>query len=398
MKNTLILALSACLLVGTSNAQRDVKDVVYAFPYVRSSQAVAPLSAMERWGRSDWKAFFRLFEDDSARLHATYAFDAYVHAFSRDAVRSQAAARALNIGWDVVSDASAENDDVRRQIIVHMGHLGENACVPTLAGMLTSAQPGDAAMALATIRTASAIAALEKASVGTASQQKTAIDMALAHARKLGPQNNASKPIAYELSKKERRAGFDLLFDGIHLDRWIGNKVAYAVVEGAIVVKPTGGGSGGNLYTEQEYGDFELRFEFMLTPGANNGLGIRTPTKGDAAYVGMELQILDNEAEKYRNLKPYQYHGSVYGVLPAKRGFLKPTGEWNQQTVVAKGTRIQVILNGETILDGDIREASANGTADGKRHPGLLNSKGHIGFLGHGDVVKFRHFRIRSMD
>jgi hypothetical protein len=292
----------------------------------------------------------------------------------------------------------AKNDDTRRQLIVDMGRLGDDACVPTLAGMLASSQPGEAAMALAVIRTSSAIAALEKAAAGTTGPQRAAIDMALAHARKLGAPNASVKPSAYVLSKKERKAGFDLLFDGIHIDRWIGNKVAYAVEDGAIVVKPSGGGSGGNLYTEQEYGDFELRFEFMLTPGANNGLGIRTPTKGDAAYVGMELQILDNEAEKYRNLKPYQYHGSVYGVMPAKRGFLKPTGEWNQQTVIAKGSRIQVILNGETILDGDIREASANGTADGNKHPGLLNAKGHIGFLGHGDVVKFRNLRIRSMD
>jgi hypothetical protein len=392
MKRTLILALSACFLFGTSVAQQGVRDVVYAFPYARSSQAVAPLTAMERWGRGDWKAFFRLFDDDSARIHATYALDAYVHASSRDAARSRAAARALNTGWAV-----AKNDDTRRQLIVDMGRLGDDACVPTLAGMLASAQPGEAAMALAVIRTSSAIAALEKAAAGTTGPQKAAIDMALAHARKLGPPNASVMPSAYVLSKKERKAGFDLLFDGIHIDRWIGNKVAYAVEDGAIVVKPSGGGSGGNLYTEQEYGDFELRFEFMLTPGANNGLGIRTPTKGDAAYVGMELQILDNEAEKYRNLKPYQYHGSVYGVMPAKRGFLKPTGEWNQQTVIAKGSRIQVILNGETILDGDIREASANGTADGNKHPGLLNAKGHIGFLGHGDVVKFRNLRIRSM-
>jgi hypothetical protein len=94
------------------------------------------------------------------------------------------------------------------------------------------------------------------------------------------------------------------------------------------VIRPEKG-SGGNLYTKDEYSDFIFRFEFQLTPGANNGLGIRTPLEGDAAYVGMELQILDNEADVYKNLQKYQYHGSVYGVIPAKRGYLKPTGEWN---------------------------------------------------------------------
>ena len=137
----------------------------------------------------------------------------------------------------------------------------------------------------------------------------------------------------------------------------------------------------------------------MLFRSANNGLGIRTPLKGDAAYVGMELQILDNEAAIYRNLRPYQYHGSVYGVIPAKRGFLKPVGEWNYQEVKAVGNRITITLNGEVILDGDLAEASNNGTAtiDNREHPGLLNKSGHIGFLGHGSPLKFRNLRIKDI-
>lgn len=198
------------------------------------------------------------------------------------------------------------------------------------------------------------------------------------------------------LSEEEKQQGFDMLFDGSNLNNWIGNKTGYLVDNGTMVVNPAGG-SGGNLYTAKEYGDFEYRFEFQLTPGANNGLGIRTPTEGDAAYVGMELQILDNEADIYKNLQAYQYHGSVYGVIPSKRGFLKPVGEWNEEVVMAKGSKIKVILNGQVIMDGDIKEASKNGTADHKEHPGLHNPKGHIGFLGHGSVVRFRNIRVKAM-
>ena len=198
------------------------------------------------------------------------------------------------------------------------------------------------------------------------------------------------------LSEEEKQQGFEMLFDGTNLNNWIGNKTGYLVENGNMVVNPAGG-SGGNLYTSKEYGDFEYRFEFQLTPGANNGLGIRTPTEGDAAYVGMELQILDNEADIYKNLNVYQYHGSVYGVIPAKRGFLKPVGEWNEEVVVAKGSKIKVVLNGQVIMDGDIKEASKNGTADHKEHPGLHNPKGHIGFLGHGSVVRFRNIRVKAM-
>jgi len=200
----------------------------------------------------------------------------------------------------------------------------------------------------------------------------------------------------YNLTPAEREEGFVSLFNGRSLDAWTGNKTSYTVEEGMIVIKP-GDDSGGNLYTVKEYSDFIFRFEFQLTPGANNGLGIRTPMEGDAAYTGMELQILDNTAAIYADLEPYQYHGSVYGVIPARRGFLRPVGEWNYQEVRVQGTKIRVVLNGATIVDGDIAEATEKGTIDGKDHPGLKNSKGHIAFLGHGSVVRFRNIRIKEL-
>jgi len=198
------------------------------------------------------------------------------------------------------------------------------------------------------------------------------------------------------LTNMEKMDGFTQLFNGNNLDGWVGNKTDYVVEDGLIVLHPGNGGSG-NLFTEKEYSNFNFRFEFQLTPGANNGLGIRAPLEGDAAYVGMELQILDNTAEKYKDLHEYQYHGSVYGVIPAKKGFLKPVGEWNQEEVIVQGDSVTVILNGEVILAGNIREASKGGTLDGKKHKGLKNKKGHIGFLGHGDSLSFRNIRIREL-
>ena len=192
-----------------------------------------------------------------------------------------------------------------------------------------------------------------------------------------------------------REEGFISLFNGKDLAGWVGDKEGYGVENGKIVVYPDRGS--GNLYTEKEYSDFILRFEFKLTPGANNGLGIRAPLDGDAAYDGMELQILDNTAEKYQDLQPYQYHGSIYGVVPAKRGHLKPAGEWNEQEVIADGRRITVKLNGFTIVDAHIDEASPPDTMDGRDHPGLKRAKGHIGFLGHGSRVEFRRIRIKEL-
>lgn len=197
------------------------------------------------------------------------------------------------------------------------------------------------------------------------------------------------------LSEEERAAGFKSLFNGRDLDHWIGNKEDYVVENNEISVQPKQGGHG-NLYTIEEYSDFIFRFEFKLTPGANNGLGIHAPLEGDAAFVGKELQILDNTAAIYANLKPYQYHGSVYGIIPAKRGFLKPVGEWNYEEVIVKGDDIKIILNGTVIVEGNVKEASKNGTMDGQDHPGLNRNTGHIGFLGHGSELRFRNIRIKS--
>jgi hypothetical protein len=190
--------------------------------------------------------------------------------------------------------------------------------------------------------------------------------------------------------------GFVSLVDGKSLAGWIGALDAYRVEDGKLVCLE---GTAGNLLTEGEYRDFLFRFEFRLSPGANNGLGVRCPpsAKGNLHLEGIELQILDDSAEKYQTLQPYQYHGSVYGIQPARRGHLKPVGEWNSQDVTVHGRRIKVVLNGETIVDVDLDEATKNGTMDGQPHPGLARETGHLGFLGHGDRIEFRNLRIREI-
>ena len=203
----------------------------------------------------------------------------------------------------------------------------------------------------------------------------------------------------FKLSAEEEKEGFKVLFDGTNMHEWTGNTVDYTLEDGCISMIPSKS-YGGNLYTKDEYGNFVYRFEFQLTPGANNGVGIRTPMEGDAAYVGMEIQILDCEHPIYKDITPLQHHGSVYGIIPAKaehHSAFKPAGEWNYEEIVANGDNIKVTVNGVVIMEGNIREATKNGTADHKEHPGLFNKKGHIGFLGHGSPVKFRNIRIKEL-
>ena len=182
------------------------------------------------------------------------------------------------------------------------------------------------------------------------------------------------------------------LFNATTLDGWTGDTAGYVVEDGAIASTPTGG----NLFTAKQYGDFTLRLEFMLTPGANNGIGLRAPMEGDVAYEGLEVQVLDDAHPKYASIKPWQAHGSVYGVVPAKRGALKPPGEWNEQEIDLQGTRIRVTLNGTVIVDADLYRQAHDGALDGQPHPGLRRTSGHIGFLGHGDRVLFRRIRIKE--
>jgi hypothetical protein len=188
-------------------------------------------------------------------------------------------------------------------------------------------------------------------------------------------------------------ATFVPLFDGQSLNGWkqVTKKGPGYVVEGGMLVCPAEGG--GNIFTEREYADFVLRFEFRTEPEGNNGVGIRSPLVGDAAYQGMEIQILDSEYKG--ELRPAQYHGSIYDVVPAKRGFLKKAGEWNQEEITAKGRRIQVNLNGTVIVDADLDSIKDPEVL--KKHPGLARTKGHIGFLGHGSRVEFRNIELKEL-
>lgn len=190
--------------------------------------------------------------------------------------------------------------------------------------------------------------------------------------------------------------GFVALFDGKTLNGWqlVGAVGRGYLVENGVLVCPEDGG--GNLFTQKEYANFVLRFEFRLSEGGNNGVGIRAPLDDNAAYNGMEIQILDDGAPRYRGwLKPAQHHGSIYDVVPAKRGFRKPVGEWNEEEITAAGRRIKVVLNGHTLVDADLDAVTDPAVL--KKHPGLARASGHIGFLGHKTRVDFRNIRVKTL-
>jgi len=214
----------------------------------------------------------------------------------------------------------------------------------------------------------------------------------LLHASLLCAQDAQPPSGAGALCPEEAEQGFLPLFDGKTLDGWQGATDGYVAQDGILASKKE---SGGRLFTKKAYADFILRFEFKLEPGGNNGIAIRSPMGGHTSRDGMEIQVLDDTAPKYAKLKPYQFHGSVYGMVPAKRGHLKPVGEWNCEEILCEGSHIRVTLNGTVIVDADL--AKIDQPMDGYDHPGRLRKTGFLGFIGHRTRVEFRNVRIKEL-
>jgi 3-keto-disaccharide hydrolase len=211
----------------------------------------------------------------------------------------------------------------------------------------------------------------------------------------------APKPAAAAAAKPAGGAEGDFTsrlkscFDGNSLAGWklVGGEGPGYVVKDGLIVCPKDGG--GNLFLEQEFSDFAFTVEFRTEPGGNNGVGIRAPYEGDAAYVGMEIQVLDDFAPQYAHLLPGQYCGSVYKVSPVKRGALKPAGDWNQMQIWAVGRHVKVWINGVLSNDVDLNTVTDPETI--AEHPGMWRERGHIGFLGHQSLVEFRNPMVADL-
>ncbi|HIQ21106.1 MAG TPA: DUF1080 domain-containing protein [Planctomycetes bacterium] len=219
------------------------------------------------------------------------------------------------------------------------------------------------------------------------------LGLSVAYADEGGPSPNTTG-----LTEEEIEQGFVSLFDGKTLrgwQGWLGGLDDYVVENGVLIYKE--GGSKGNLYTIKEYSDFIFRFEFKLVPGGNHGVGIRAPLKARPHLAGMEIQILDDYAPRWAHLKPCQYHGSIYCCVPAKRGHLKPAGQWNSEEIMCQGSRVRVTLNGAVILDVDLDTLGDKRPSGEPYPPGLKRRKGHVGFDGYGIRTEFRNIRIKDL-
>jgi hypothetical protein len=190
-----------------------------------------------------------------------------------------------------------------------------------------------------------------------------------------------------ELDKK-------LMFNGRDLSGWEGANgeatACWRVEDGLLVCT---GERGPWLRSLEQYDDFNLRLDYKLKPGGNSGVFARVPRDGDhrgkekngGQPSGVEIQILDDESDRYGKLQPYQFCGSVYAIAPARQGSVRPAGEWNSMEINCLGTSYRVLINGTEVV-----------SATAEQFPELREreQKGYLGLQNHSEHVWFRNIRI----
>jgi hypothetical protein len=215
----------------------------------------------------------------------------------------------------------------------------------------------------------------------------------------LGTTVNAQMPT---LTAQEKADGWKLMFDGKSLAGWRGYQSPTApsgwrAVNGELVFD----GKGGDLMTVEQYDNFEMRFEWRVTPNGNSGVIYRIATTEPSPWhTGPEFQVLHNAGHKDGS-NPLTSAGSNYAVNPPVKDVTKPVGEWNESRIVARGNHVEHWMNGIKLLEYEIGsadwEARVKASKFGKIPPYGRTKRGHIALQDHGNVVGYRNLKIREL-
>ena len=206
------------------------------------------------------------------------------------------------------------------------------------------------------------------------------------------------------LSEKEKREGWQLLFNGKNLDGWRtfqGKEISgWKVVDGVLNNSGVGSDHGGDIITKVKFQNFELSLEWKIAPKSNSGFFYHVNEKiGTAIYEsGPEYQLIDDKGWSDK-LRDDQYSGANYGMHAPKNAVVKDLNEWNQARIIVDGTHVQHYLNGVKVVDyqlwdNDWKLLKENGKWKDYPYYGMAR-KGQIGLQDHGGLAQFRNIKIK---
>lgn len=190
--------------------------------------------------------------------------------------------------------------------------------------------------------------------------------------------------------------GWQHLLGGQDLTGWIAPPDAWAVRDGILGRV----GPGGDIWSEQTYGDFILNVEFMISPGGNSGIFFRTGDIHDCVQTGIEMQVFDSFGRE--SLGKHDC-GAIYDCLAPSKNAMRPPGKWNHVKITCIGNRIKVEMNGQPIIDMDLDKwTEPHKNPDGTENKFRTAYKdmprvGRIGFQNHGDAVWYRNVHIKPL-
>ena len=216
------------------------------------------------------------------------------------------------------------------------------------------------------------------------------------------------------LSRKEKKEGWKLLFDGTTSSGWMNARTklfptsGWVIKGGALTVDPKSKtqGGGGDIVTVDKYKNFELTADFMYTTGANSGIKYFIDTEsnnGALASIGCEYQVLDdrNHPDAKAGIKGNRTLAGLYDLIPPKNKIDNGADKWNTAKIIVNGNKVQHWLNGQMTVEyerGNDAWRELVATSKFKGSPGFGEVKeGRILLQDHGNVVSFKNIKIREI-
>jgi len=199
--------------------------------------------------------------------------------------------------------------------------------------------------------------------------------------------------------------GFVSLFNGKDLTGWQADPdSAWVVEDGVIALRGRADGkehNGDYLWTRETYADFVLELEFRIPEQANSGVFFRTSDLKDPVYTGLEMQVANSYGKEA--LSRGGTAGAIYDCLAPRRNAVRKPGEWNHARITCRGSRVEVVLNSEQVIDMDLdrwTEPQKNPDGSKNKFPRAMKDFARVGYIGlqdHGRPVWYRNLRVKKL-